>query len=222
MRFGSQVEAETGDAGAGSLAEHRQFVVGLARTLARGRVDPDDLAQDVLERWLRTQARRPPVANPRAWLTVVLRRLVIDRLRRQRASPEVSADWIAAVTSERDAAPWWTDLDPAAIDRELARLPPALRETFELFTFEARSYQQIAAQLNIAMGTVGVRISRARALLRRRLGERRATATVAADPTSDGHRVTRAALPAGSLMARGVRMGVRGSGCSAARELACG
>src|SRR4051812_27235673 len=147
----------------------RQYAVMLARKLSRGQFDPEDLAHEVLERWL----RRTPHAgvDPRAWVTVVLRRLLVDRLRRRRAAAEVPAEGMALVVVEPEPMPWWCDIDLAVLRRELGRLPPALRETFELFSFQARSYQQIACELNIAMGTVGTRISRARALLRRRLSD---------------------------------------------------
>jgi RNA polymerase sigma-70 factor (ECF subfamily) len=93
-------------------------------------------------------------------------------------------DEVDRVPVETSVTPWWHDLDASAVERELSELPPALRETFRLFAFECRSYKEIARQLRIAKGTVGVRISRARALLKQRLiargaasqGERRRSA----------------------------------------------
>ncbi|HEX3766373.1 MAG TPA: sigma-70 family RNA polymerase sigma factor [Kofleriaceae bacterium] len=152
----------------------RRFAVLRARRLARGQFDPEDLAHEVLERWLRCAPRLAPVVDPQAWVTVVLRRLLVDRLRRRRAAAEVPAEGVVLAAAEPEPAPWWCDIELGAVRRELGRLPPALRQTFELYSFQARSYQQIAGELNIAMGTVGTRISRARALLRRRLGDRRA------------------------------------------------
>jgi RNA polymerase sigma factor (sigma-70 family) len=175
----------------------RRFAVMLARKLTRGQFDPEDLAHEVLERWLRSardeaegeaeggggrhseggggcegeDGEDEGTGNPRAWIAVVLRRLVVDRLRRRRTAAEVPADCAALPGAEPDAPPWWSDLPAGVLQRELGRLPPTLRETFELFSFQARSYQQIADQQNIAMGTVGTRINRARALLRRRLTE---------------------------------------------------
>src|SRR5262249_51906694 len=142
------------------------------RRVSRGQFDAEDLAHEVLERWLRSAPRLAPVVNPRAWITVVLRRLLVDRVRRRRAAAEVPADCVALATSEPHGQPWWQHIEVGVVRHELGRLPPALRETFELFSFQARSYQEIAYQLNIAMGTVGTRISRARALLKRRLIER--------------------------------------------------
>jgi RNA polymerase sigma factor (sigma-70 family) len=154
------------------LDELRRYLVGLARALGRGRVDPEDLAQDVFERWLRAAPGLPALISARAWLAVVLRRLLYDRLRRQRvAGAAVTA--CAAIAEAGDvAAPWWRDLDVEVVKREVAALSPPLRDAFWLFTFEAHSYEQIARRLRIAEGTVGVRISRARAALRRRLTAR--------------------------------------------------
>src|SRR5690349_24159995 len=96
----------------------RQFTVMLARKLARGQFDPEDLAHEALERWLRCAPRLAPV-NPRAWVTVVLRRLLVDRLRRRRAAAEVPADCTSLAVSEPDTAPWWSDIELGVLRREL-------------------------------------------------------------------------------------------------------
>jgi RNA polymerase sigma-70 factor (ECF subfamily) len=156
----------------GALHEHRRFMIRLARQLGRGRVDAEDLAQDVLERWLRTAPHDGAIHNPQAWMAVVLRRLMIDQVRRRRAAREVAVDDTEALVVERETGPWWHELDADTVERELSHLPATLRQTFALFTFEARSYEQIAREMKIAKGTVGTRISRARALLKQRLTER--------------------------------------------------
>lgn len=179
----------------------RRYAVLLARKLGRGQFDPEDLAHEVLERWLRCAPRAAPVVDPRAWVTVVLRRLLVDRLRRRRAAAEVPAEGMALAVVEPEPAPWWCEIELGVLRRELGRLPPALRETFELFSFQARSYQQIACELNIATGTVGTRISRARALLRRRLSDHRAAGAGSADSVSMNHRGSRPQA-AGELASR--------------------
>ena len=111
--------------------------------------------------------------GPRAWIAVVMRRLLVDQLRRQRVACEVSADLDGAVVAaEPDAAPWWHNLEIGMLQQQLGRLSPDLRKTFELYSFGARSYKQIARELDIATPTVGSRINRARLLLRRWLIER--------------------------------------------------
>ncbi|HMG19699.1 MAG TPA: RNA polymerase sigma factor [Kofleriaceae bacterium] len=205
--------------------ELRRFTVMLARRITRGQFDAEDLAHEVLERWLRSAPRLAAV-NPRAWLTVVLRRLVVDRLRRRRAAAEVAADWTALPDSEPDAAPWWCDIEAGVLRRELGRLPPTLRETFELFSFQDQSYQQIACRQNIALGTVGTRISRARALLKQRLVEDPAAPAVARDAAhsrarSRHHGRAESALRSTAFrVGAGGRMAGGGSRSEAAGELA--
>ena len=159
--------------------EHWHYVVGMARRIGRGRLDPEDLAQDVFERWTRAAPRLPPTTNPLAWMTVVLRRLAIDQLRRRRVSPEAAGDggWLPA--AERDAAPWWLELETADVTRVLGELPASQRAAFQLFALEGKSYDEIARELQIAKATVGVRLLRARRRIKQLLGARHAPAAAA-------------------------------------------
>lgn len=143
--------------------EHREYLRALARKLCRSQLDPDDLVQDVLERVLRTEL--PAGVNERAWLSRVMQNLFIDKLRRRAARPEepVVAEPAAAPHEERA---WWEALTPGDVRAKLAQLPDEQRTTFELFAFEGKSYDEIAAKLKIAKNTVGTRILRARTRLR--------------------------------------------------------
>src|SRR5262245_48445047 len=105
--------------GGGSLYELRRFVVALARKIGCGRVDPEDVAQDVLERWLRLSRHAAAIDNPRAWMSIVLRHLVYDRLRRQRVAATNAAQRVAVATYADEVAPWWCELDTTAVRTEL-------------------------------------------------------------------------------------------------------
>jgi RNA polymerase sigma-70 factor, ECF subfamily len=154
------------------LHGHWKYLVGLARRFGCGRIDPEDLAQDVFERWLRAAPRLEPSTNPRAWMTVVLRNLAIDRLRSRRASPEVVVDYTHVPAGDREAAPWWCELGVVDVSAVLEALPQALRAAFELFELEGKSYNQIAQELQISKSTVGVRVLRARRRLKQLLNAR--------------------------------------------------
>lgn len=155
-----------------AIHEHWHFVVGLARKMAAGRLDAEDLAQDVFERWLRASPHLLPGTNPRAWMSVVLRNLLIDQLRRRRVAAASSGDcaWLPADEPER--APWWLELDRTEVTNLLDELPTAQRATFERFELEGQSYEQISRELAIAKSTVGVHVHRARARLRKLLSAR--------------------------------------------------
>jgi RNA polymerase sigma-70 factor (ECF subfamily) len=154
------------------IREHGHYLQGLARRLCRNHFDPDDLVQDVLEKTVRSPDSIPPGANERAWLSRVMHNLFIDRLRRKQARREdaISTDVPA---SPKDEHAWWESLTVGDIRAKLAHLPDEQRTTFELFAFEGKSYDEIAAQLGIAKATVGTRILRARTRLRELLTKER-------------------------------------------------
>jgi RNA polymerase sigma-70 factor (ECF subfamily) len=153
--------------------EHGTYLRGLARKLCRSQLDPDDLVQDVLEKTLRSPI--PEGANARAWLSRVTYNLFIDKVRRRDARREdLTGDPIEA---PRDAErTWWETLTGDEIRAACAKLPDEQRATFELFAFEGRTYDQIAADQKIAKATVGTRILRARQKLRELLTRERGDA----------------------------------------------
>lgn len=146
---------------------HGTYLRGLARKLCRSELDPDDLVQDVFEKTVKSLEAIPDGANERAWLARVLHNMFIDKLRRRNARREEPID-----NDEPPQPPpaeeevWWQKLTPETVRAAVAKLPDDYRVTFEMFAFERRSYDDIAATLKIAKATVGTRISRARQRLR--------------------------------------------------------
>ena len=152
--------------------DHGTYLQGLARRLCRSHFDPDDLVQDVLEKTVRSPQAIPPGANERAWLSRVLHNLFIDRLRRKQARREDPiAVEVPAAPGEEHA--WWESLTLGDIRAKLEQISEEQRVTFELFAFEGKSYDEIAARLGIAKATVGTRILRARTRLKELLTKER-------------------------------------------------
>lgn len=106
----------------------------------------------------------PDGVNERAWLSRVLHNQFIDKLRRRAARREDPLDEPIELPPEERA--WWHSLTTDEIRQTMVQLPEDQRVTFELFAFEGRSYDAIAAELGIAKATVGTRILRARQKLR--------------------------------------------------------
>ena len=74
----------------------------------------------------------------------------------------------------------WPDTSPLDQERlqlALDELPDMFRLVLLMFYFEGHSYQEIAQQLELPLGTVMSRLSRAKAHLRKRLGPIQATNT---------------------------------------------
>lgn len=166
------------------LLEHRVWLRGVARALARDDASADDLEQEV---WLDT-LHRPPgdVSSPRGWLARVLRRNAVDagRSASRRARREEHA---AAPGAAPDPARLVAE---AETFRRVADLVLALDEPYRGTVlsrwFEGLPPREIAARERIPVETVRTRLKRALAMLRERL-----------DRESDGDRSrwTAALLP---------------------------
>lgn len=65
----------------------RPQLMGLAYRMLGSYADAEDVVQDAYLRWRRAEAAR--VENPRAYLTTVVVRLCLDRLRAARATREI-------------------------------------------------------------------------------------------------------------------------------------
>jgi RNA polymerase sigma-70 factor (ECF subfamily) len=146
------------------------------RTLAYRLVGDRDLMDDVLqEAYLKAFRNLASLRDEEAlvpWLYRIVYNAAMDQLRRRYRLRQVPADELA---DRPDPAP-----DPAdvAVDRRdlaaaLQALPPDMRAAVLLVDAEGLSYEEAAVVIGVAPGTVGSRLSRARAVLRRALGTTR-------------------------------------------------
>ncbi len=153
------------------LEEARPFV----RSVARGYLSASDDVEDaVQETILRAYIYREQLKSPaalRAWLREITRSVCLNLRRRERSRlPLVPFDVEAEPAGgsrERDAV---TERILAAESiRETRRLVSALPALYarplELLLCEGCSYQAIAARLELPLGTVKVRLHRARRML---------------------------------------------------------
>jgi RNA polymerase sigma-70 factor (ECF subfamily) len=121
----------------------------------------------------------------RAWLLRIVTNACYDELRRRKRKPAVSLEALTVVDSGPDAtgeAQLVSDVESPeahAQRRELADaiqeciegLPDDMRMVVVLSDMQALDYSEIALSLNIALGTVKSRLSRARARVRDCLGQ---------------------------------------------------
>jgi RNA polymerase sigma-70 factor (ECF subfamily) len=143
-----------------SIPGLRRYARGLTGDPGRA----DDLVQDTLERaWARFSMwqRR---GDLRAWLFGIMHNQFIDGLRAQRARLEDAP--AGAVPEAPQRATQADRLELRDLDRSLQRLPAAQREVLLLVGVEELSYREIARALDVPVGTVMSRLSRARERLR--------------------------------------------------------
>lgn len=132
---------------------------GLARFLARDRAEADDLVQEAVLRALRGLHQFQPGTSVRAWLFTILRNVFYEQARRRKRE---------RAALERQAAPEWVaahqphEANLADLARQLARLPPTLREALVLVGAQELTYEEAASICAVPIGTMKARVSRAR------------------------------------------------------------
>lgn len=135
-----------------------------AYSLAGARADADDLVQTTVMRLLERGA--PDDADVRKWAFRVCKNIWIDDRRaravRLQAAASGALDGAGAADGER-AAMGRLALDEA--ERALAALPAEQRAALTLVAVEGMTYAEAAEALDVPVGTIMSRISRARAAL---------------------------------------------------------
>jgi RNA polymerase sigma-70 factor (ECF subfamily) len=133
-----------------------------ARALVGDRATADDLVQDTLERaWAKLHLYRRGT-DLRAWLFTVMHNVHVNRVRATRPTDPLEEEMpeLAQRASQGDA------LLVRDLDRAISRLPDEQRAVLLLVTLEEMSYETVARALDIPIGTVMSRLSRAREKLR--------------------------------------------------------
>jgi len=152
-----------------AVREHEEALLGIARRLCGNRDDAQDLVHDTYERALRSWDRYGEQGNARAWLVAIMHNLFIDHCRRQKRRPQSQEiDTVELAQPEPQAPAQWTRLDEKQVARALANIGVEFRRVYELHA-RGKSYDEIAAELQIAKATVGTRLLRARQKLRDQL-----------------------------------------------------
>jgi RNA polymerase sigma factor (sigma-70 family) len=138
-----------------------------ARALVGDRYVADDLVQDTLERaWNKFHLWRPG-SDLRAWLFTIMHNVFVNQARRRRYEVEQSIDEVPAVALR---ATQGDQLELQDVDRALRSLPIEQREVVLLIAVEQLTYEEVGRTLDIPIGTVMSRLSRARERMRQLLG----------------------------------------------------
>jgi len=162
---------------------HQRAVFGLCLRLLQEREEARDAAQETFVRAWGALATYDP-SNPFApWLLRIARNHCIDLVRRRlpsgrrveldapragdREQPSELPDGAARPADEQLAEAQ----QASAVGAAVAALPRNYREVIHLFHVEHMSYKEIAATMEVPIGTVMTWLHRARARLRERMAE---------------------------------------------------
>jgi RNA polymerase sigma-70 factor (ECF subfamily) len=140
-----------------------------ARALTRDGVTADDLVQDCLTRALGKLHLWQQGTDLRAWLFTILHNQYVNYIRR--AVREGSA--VGLNESEpllRRAPQQGKRLELRDLERAIVKLPEEQRAVILLIGLEGMRYEEVAAVLDVPVGTIRSRLSRGRDALRRLTG----------------------------------------------------
>jgi RNA polymerase sigma-70 factor (ECF subfamily) len=163
-----------------------------ARALTRDVGAADDLVQDCLVRGLDKLHLWQEGTDLRAWLFTILHNQYVNRVRR------AVREGIAVGLSESEplltrAPHQGKRLELRDLERAIAKLPEEQRAVVLLVGLEGMRYEDVAAVLDVPVGTVRSRLSRGREALRRLIGliPDPHAEVVMADPLASGRAQTR-------------------------------
>jgi RNA polymerase sigma-70 factor (ECF subfamily) len=140
-----------------------------ARALLRDSAAADDLVQDSLERAVGRWHQRRGDGDARSWLFTILHNLAMNRLRQDVRRGQHLPIEAASPDAIEHPANQEAGLHHRDILEALGRLPHDQRAILLLVGVEDLSYADAAKALDVPIGTVMSRLSRARARLREEL-----------------------------------------------------
>ncbi|HEX9464131.1 MAG TPA: sigma-70 family RNA polymerase sigma factor [Alphaproteobacteria bacterium] len=151
---------------------HLDAAYSLARWLMQNESDAEDVVQDAYLRAYKYFAGFLG-GNFRAWLFAIVRHAAYDWMRRNRSQEialDVDVDGVSetsddAAVSDNPETALLRKADHHMINEMIASLPPVLREVVVLRELQELSYQEIAEIIEVPIGTVMSRLSRARVRL---------------------------------------------------------
>lgn len=160
------------------MERHKAAVYGYLLRLTCRADAAEDLFQEVFMKLVRNPSAYGEREKFRSWLFTVARNAAMDHFRRERLRSALPLDGdeenpgAGEFAVSPEAGPEKSLEDKALGERikaALERLSPEQREVFYLRHYSELSFREIAELLNVPIGTVLARMSRAAALLRREL-----------------------------------------------------
>lgn len=127
----------------------------------------DDLVQETLSKALSQRGQLRVEASLKAWTVAIMNHCWLDHLRSRRDFDDVE-DWQDILESSADTPEASCNREQviACVRTAVARLPMGQRQVLTLVDLEGFGYAEVADILNIPVGTVMSRLSRARASLK--------------------------------------------------------
>ena len=146
------------------VEEHAPALYRIAYRMVGDGHEAEDMVQEAFRSAWKSRGSYEPDRGDRAWLASILRRRIVDRWRRNTLPTVTAGDSHPeqGVPGDDPLAGDYTD----EMQQALGHLPPELRETLLLVVVGELTHQEVADLMEIPLGTVLSRVSRARHRLR--------------------------------------------------------
>ena len=152
------------------IERYSSFLFGYAYRLAGNATDAEDLTQQTFLIAHQKLHQLRSKESAKSWLCAVLRSCWLKTIRRNLPTPasnyELELEEVLETELQEEA------IDEQAVQKTIDELPEDYRLVLLMYYFEDLSYQEIAEKLQVKIGTVMSRLSRAKDRLRRKLGSK--------------------------------------------------
>ena len=156
------------------MEKYQDRIFNLCVYMLQNREDAQDTAQDVFMKAYRGLANFKQESSLYTWLYRIAVNTCLDRKEKPQLEPLDDESFIAELPSTEPSPEQLYESKEASriVQAALQKLPDSLRAVIVLKEMEELSYEEIAETLQIPLGTVKSRISRAREELRSLLQKR--------------------------------------------------
>ncbi len=153
--------------------EHSEAVYYTALRVTGNPNDAEDVLQTVFLRILDREPRLDAALSPGAYLRRAAANAAIDLLRRKKTRRENDIEGVGEARASLHAVPDGARAETFFLKEQLraalSRLSPENAELFVLCHLEGYSYDELAALMNVERGTIGSRLHRIKAALKKDL-----------------------------------------------------
>jgi RNA polymerase sigma-70 factor, ECF subfamily len=166
-----QISDQTFD---GWVRQHHRLLFGISYWWTGSRSDAEELTQEAFFQAYRSRSGLRDIEAVKGWLVGILRHCYAQMHRKGHQRVETSLDEMIEEFGESNRLnPDGPDLDQSlALHQSLKRLDERHRLPVVLFYFQDLSYREIAEALELPIGTVMSRLSRAKEMLHSALSTR--------------------------------------------------
>jgi RNA polymerase sigma-70 factor (ECF subfamily) len=137
-------------------------VYGLVRKIVRDPAQSEEVTQEVfLQIWRQAARFDPRAGSALAWLMTIAHRRAVDRVRSAQAQTNLETTYETgrhAVSYDTTAEDAHRSLDAERVRKALGALTPPQRSAIDLAYFGGYTHREVAALLDLPMGTAKTRI----------------------------------------------------------------